>query len=78
MIPKLVDHFARRAPAISLGNLDVEREFNDVQMVCAAYLQLLQHGEPGKTYNVCSGQPYTLQHVIDLLTRITGHPSRSR
>ena len=73
VIPKLVDHFARRAPAISLGNLDVEREFNDVQMVCAAYLQLLQHGEPGETYNVCSGQPYTLQHVIDLLTRITGH-----
>ena len=73
VIPKLVDHFARRAPTISLGNLDVEREFNDVQMVCDAYLQLLQHGDPGQTYNVCSGQPYTLQHVIDLLTRITGH-----
>jgi nucleoside-diphosphate-sugar epimerase len=73
VIPKLVDHFARRAPAISLGNLDVEREFNDVQMVCAAYLALLQHGDPGETYNVCSGQPYTLQYVIDLLTRITGH-----
>ena len=73
VIPKLLDHFARRAPAISLGNLDVEREFNDVQMVCDAYLQLLQHGDPGETYNVCSGQPYTLQHVIDLLTHITGH-----
>ncbi len=73
VIPKLVDHFARRAPSIALGNLHVEREFNDVQMVCAAYLQLLQHGEPGETYNVCSGQPYTLQHVIDTLARITGH-----
>ena len=74
VIPKLVDHFARRAPAISLGNLNVEREFNDVQMVCDAYLQLLRHGDPGEAYNVCSGQPYTLQHVIDLLTHITGHP----
>ncbi|MDP3798965.1 MAG: GDP-mannose 4,6-dehydratase [Polaromonas sp.] len=73
VIPKLVEHFARRAPTIALGNLNVEREFNDVQMVCSAYLQLLQHGEPGETYNVCSGQPYTLQHVIDTLTRITGH-----
>lgn len=73
VIPKLVKHFAQRAPSIALGNLHVEREFNDVQMVCSAYLQLLQHGEPGETYNVCSSQPYTLQHVIDTLTRITGH-----
>jgi nucleoside-diphosphate-sugar epimerase len=73
VIPKLVDHFARLAPAIALGNLHVEREFNDVQMVCNAYLQLLQHGEPGETYNVCSGQAYTLQHVIDTLKRLTGH-----
>ena len=73
VIPKLVEHFARRAPSISLGNLQVEREFNDVRMVCRAYLQLLQHGEPDQTYNVCSGRPYALQYVIDELTRITGH-----
>ncbi|ACM32040.1 MULTISPECIES: GDP-mannose 4,6-dehydratase [Diaphorobacter] len=73
VIPKLVDHFARKAASIALGNLHVEREFNDVQMVCNAYLQLLEHGEPGEAYNVCSGQPYTLQHVIDTLSRITGH-----
>lgn len=73
LIPKLVSHFARRAPAIELGNLHVEREFNDVDMVCAAYLQLLEHGQPGETYNICSGNAYTLQHVIELLYRITGH-----
>ena len=73
VIPKLVEHFAQRVPSIALGNLDVEREFNDVQMVCGAYLQLLQHGVPGEVYNVCSGQPYTLQHVINTLARITGH-----
>jgi nucleoside-diphosphate-sugar epimerase len=73
VIPKLVEYFAQRAPSIALGNLDVEREFNDVQMVCDAYLQLLQHGVPGEVYNVCSGQPYTLRHVIDTLKRITGH-----
>ncbi len=73
LIPKLVSHFARRAPAIELGNLHVEREFNDVRMVCDAYLALLAHGVPGEVYNVCSGQPYTLQHVIALLSGITGH-----
>lgn len=73
VIPKLVEHFARRAPSIDLGNLHVEREFNDVRMVCSAYLQLLEHGEAGEVYNVCSGQPHTLQHVIETLACITGH-----
>jgi nucleoside-diphosphate-sugar epimerase len=73
LIPKLVSHFARRAPAIELGNLHVEREFNDVRMVCDAYLGLLAHGVPGEVYNVCSGEPYTLQTVLDELQSITGH-----
>ncbi|PIT74711.1 NAD-dependent epimerase/dehydratase family protein [Limnohabitans sp. JirII-31] len=73
LIPKLVHHFARRAPSILLGNLHVEREFNDVQMVCCAYLHLLQHGEAGEVYNVGTGRPHTLQYVIDELVRITGH-----
>jgi nucleoside-diphosphate-sugar epimerase len=76
VIPKLVDHFSRRAPCVQLGAVSVQREFNDVQMVCGAYLQLLQHGKPGETYNVCSGQPHTLQHVIDTLKHLTGHQIR--
>jgi nucleoside-diphosphate-sugar epimerase len=76
VIPKLVEHFARRASRVELGNLHVEREYNDVDFVCRAYLQLLQFGTPGETYNVCSGQPYTLQHVIDTLAKITGHAMR--
>lgn len=73
LIPKLVSHFARRAEQIELGNLHVEREFNDVRMVCDAYLALLAHGMPGEVYNVCSGQPFNLQFVIDTLVKLTGH-----
>ncbi len=73
LIPKLVSHFAIRAESIELGNLNVEREFNDVRMVCNSYLSLLNHGEPGEVYNVCSGHPFTLSHVLDTLTKITGH-----
>ncbi len=73
VIPKLVEHFARRAPTVALGNLHVEREFNDVQMVCSAYLHLLDCGVPGETYNICSGRPYALQDVVETLTRISGH-----
>lgn len=73
VIPKLVEHFKRRAKTVELGNLDVEREFNDVRSVCEAYLQLLKRGQPGQMYNVCSGRPVNLQSVIDTLKYITGH-----
>lgn len=73
LIPKLVDHFVRLAPLIELGNLHVEREFNDVRMVCNAYLALLLQGQAGQAYNVCTGQTYTLQNVLDLLTNMTGY-----
>ncbi|WAK02051.1 NAD-dependent epimerase/dehydratase family protein [Methylobacter sp. YRD-M1] len=73
VIPKLVTHFAQRAEAVELGNLDVEREFNDVRFVCEAYLRLLQKAAPGEVYNICSGKPVTLKSVIELLGQITGH-----
>jgi hypothetical protein len=44
-----------------------------VRIVCDAYLELLAKGVPGEAYNVCSGQPYTLQHVIATLEQLTGH-----
>jgi GDP-6-deoxy-D-talose 4-dehydrogenase len=73
VIPKLAKHFAERASSISLGNLDVEREFNDVQMVCDAYLCLMKYGLAGEAYNVCSGQPHTLREVITCFEKITNH-----
>jgi nucleoside-diphosphate-sugar epimerase len=72
LIPKLVDHFAKRTPFIELGNLNIEREFNDVHMICDAYLHLLEFGNSNEIYNVCSGQARSLQFVMDMLKNITG------
>ena len=58
---------------IELGNMDVEREFNDVRFVCDAYLRLLEQATPGETYNVCTGRTYTLRQVMGALTELTGH-----
>ena len=74
LIPKLVKHFVQKQATIELGNLNVEREFNDVAMICDAYLALLEIGEPGEIYNVCSGNARSLQDVVSTLTRITNHP----
>ena len=73
VIPKLVDHFLKRKPSISLGNINVEREFNDVQMVCNLYLKLLGIGVAGEAYNICTGKVYSLENVIEILAKLTGH-----
>jgi nucleoside-diphosphate-sugar epimerase len=73
VIPKLVDHFRRRAPRVTLGNLHVQREYNDVRFVCDAYLRLLQAPAPGAVYNVCTGVTYDFNTVIGTLQDLTGH-----
>ena len=76
LIPKLIRHFAQKAPAIELGNLLVEREFNDVATICEAYLALLEYGHPGEIYNVGTGQVRSLANVVDILVKLTQHPMK--
>lgn len=78
IIPKLVRHFARRELVIELGNLDVEREFNDVRFVCEAYLRLLEKERPNEVFNICSGQPLRLKSIIEMLSALTGHTPEIR
>jgi len=73
LLPKLVDHFARRAPRIELGNIDVYRDFNDVRMVANAYARLLDSGVPGEVYNVCSGRAYSIQDALGMLSEMAGY-----
>ena len=73
VIPKIVDHFARKADVIELGNVDVYREYNDVRDISNLYLALLTHGLAGKTYNLASGRTHSLRQVIAQLESMTGH-----
>ena len=73
VIPKIVDHFLNKNSSISLGNIDVEREFNDVRMVCDLYLKLLSVGVSGEVYNVCTGDTYSLETVVGILEDLTGY-----
>lgn len=72
VVPKIVEHFKQGASLIELGNLDVYREYNDVRMVCDAYLGLLKKGVPGETYNVCSESVYSLREVVAAAEKIAG------
>ena len=73
LIPKLVSCFKKKSEIVELGNLEIEREFNDVRFVSGVYLRLLEKASIGEVYNVCTGTPMKLRDVIDLLVEITGH-----
>jgi GDP-6-deoxy-D-talose 4-dehydrogenase len=73
VVPKIVSHFKSRAVTVELGNLTIEREYNDVRMVTDAYLKLLDKAAVGQIYNICSSKTYTLHQVIDILVELTGH-----
>jgi GDP-6-deoxy-D-talose 4-dehydrogenase len=73
LVPKIVEHFVRREPEISLGNIDVARDFSDVRYVVRVYGALLDSSAVGETVNVCTGQPYTLREILAMASEITGH-----
>jgi nucleoside-diphosphate-sugar epimerase len=74
LIPKIVNHVLRRAPLIELGNLDVAREFSDVRNIVQTYRRLLEApAAVGQTFNVCSGQAWSLNDVLAMVREISGH-----
>jgi nucleoside-diphosphate-sugar epimerase len=73
LLPKLVDHFARREQRVELGNIDVYRDFSDVRTVANAYARLVAGGEPGQVYNICSGAAHCIQDILDMLAAMAGY-----
>jgi nucleoside-diphosphate-sugar epimerase len=74
LIPKIISHVRRRAPVIELGNLDVARDFSDVRNVVQLYRRLLEvPAALGQTFNVCSGQAWSLNDVLAMVREISGH-----
>jgi GDP-4-dehydro-6-deoxy-D-mannose reductase len=73
------------AAEISVGNLDARRDFTDVRDTVRAYRLILEHGQPGRPYNVCSGRAITIRSLLDLLiararvpVTVTVDPARYR
>jgi GDP-4-dehydro-6-deoxy-D-mannose reductase len=54
---------------IEVGNLTVERDFTDVRDVVDAYTQIMEKGIPGAVYNIASGNPYSIQYLLDVLLK---------
>lgn len=60
------------APILSVGDIDTTRDLTDVRDVVAAYETLLNFGENGEIYNVCSGTERTIRSVIERMCQLAG------
>jgi GDP-4-dehydro-6-deoxy-D-mannose reductase len=68
LVPSLVrSGLALRSADIpfSLGNLETVRDYLHVSDVASAYLSLLDQGQPGEVYNVCSGEGITVRELAE-------------
>ncbi len=55
----------QQEPRMDVGNLSAQRDFTDVRDVVRAYHLIMEQGVPGAVYNVASGKPYSIQHLLD-------------
>lgn len=78
LVPKIVEHYKRRATSVELGNLQVWRDFSDVRDVVRAYRRLAELCPVGETVNICSGHAHSLKDVLAMAGDITGHQPEIR
>jgi GDP-4-dehydro-6-deoxy-D-mannose reductase len=62
----------RRRPAVTVGDIDVTRDFTDAGDVVRAYFALLDSGATGTTYNVCSGIDRSVRSLLERLAELAG------
>lgn len=59
---------------VMVGNLEARRDFTDVRDVVRAYRLLMEKGEAGEVYHVCSGVDRPVRELADILIDMAAHP----
>ena len=78
VVPSFVDQLTagkregKKTVEVKVGDLSIVRDFLDVRDAVAAYLLLVDKGETGKVYNICSGIGRTLHEVLETVAKIVG------
>lgn len=73
LVPKIVDHFRRRAEVIELGNTWVKRDFGDVRSVADAYVGLALARDVPPVVNVATGTVSSIGDILERLAAISDH-----
>jgi GDP-4-dehydro-6-deoxy-D-mannose reductase len=61
----------KKGKILKVGNLEAQRDFTDVRDIVKAYWLAAEKCDPGEVYNICSGEPRTIQSILDTLLSFT-------
>jgi GDP-4-dehydro-6-deoxy-D-mannose reductase len=67
-----------RPPLMTVGNLDVARDFSDVRDIVRGYVLALMQGEPGEVYNLGACKAYTVRELLGTLLARASMPIEVR
>jgi GDP-4-dehydro-6-deoxy-D-mannose reductase len=75
----------RRPPELSVGNLEIGRDFSDVRDIVRGYALLLERGSAGSSFNLASGRAVKVGEILEMLltmssieVRVTEDPRKVR
>jgi GDP-4-dehydro-6-deoxy-D-mannose reductase len=69
---RIVEARQSGARTLPVGNLTSRRDFTDVRDVVVAYRLLVERGDSGAVYNVCSGRDVAMSDVARELLELSG------
>jgi GDP-4-dehydro-6-deoxy-D-mannose reductase len=76
--PALAQRIARNeldgSDTVPVGNLTPRRDITDVRDVVRAYRLLVEHGDAGEAYNVCTGRDLSIGELAEHLVGLASHP----
>jgi GDP-4-dehydro-6-deoxy-D-mannose reductase len=73
---RVADAERRGASEVRVGSLEPIRDITDVRDVVRAYRLLVERGEPGEVYNVCSGRGVVVGEIAKRLLDLADRPLR--
>ena len=57
--------------SIKVGNLKAKRDFTDIRDIVAAYWKVINKGQVGEVYNVCSGKSVSIKEILNKLIKLS-------
>ena len=73
LIPKIVNHYKDAQSSITLGDIDIYRDFSDVRDVTDAYLSILFSDSNEQIFNVCSNTTHSIVDILSFLNQECGY-----
>jgi GDP-4-dehydro-6-deoxy-D-mannose reductase len=63
-----------RPLSLTVGNPNIARDFSDVRDIVRGYTALIEHGQPGDVYLLCSGRAMSVGSIIEWLAELAPEP----